>query len=783
MAALGAAKTPAPDFVLQHAVERPEPFAESRLQLNPPTFRWPEIAGATAYRIELSPSADFVAGLTQSETVRELFFRPLQPLARGSWFWRYRSEAPQPGAWSAPVDFEIGGRLADWPLAPWRQYLDAVPAEHPRVYLNRAEWQALPEKAALLGPALERWRERIRGRLAGPFSLAPYLERAGVADGHVPTTMKERKLVIWESKAAAAAAIRPAAEGAWLWAATGERWFLEAARARALQVAGFDPHGFISERNPGADDGNLDFGNAVLVHDLGVVYDLLHGELTPAERATIRAAIVVRAAPMFAKMHRAPLRLMRAHAWQHAFLDALVGALAVYGEEPAARGWVELGLKSFVALYPWFGGNDGGSHEGIKYYYGLEMIPSLQTLDVFRTAFGLRLDEGNPWFRASAYSLIYAFPPGSLRANLGDGDAGEDDEVDNVAAPGGKGRLAARRMAELFGNPHAAAYADAVPEDDHGVTFADVLRWAAVPRVAPVPLATLPAARLFRDTGTVFTHSRIGEPDENVRLIFKSSPYGGHGHGHADQNSFHLFAYNEELLLDSGYYTPTGDPHRQKWTVQTRAHNTILVDGTGQPWGNTRGHGRISHFEQHNDWVYMVGSAATAYREMPLERFDRHIVWLRRAPEETYVIVDDLAAGGGTPRRFDWLLHAAERMEIDAAAQRVHVRGAKGEARLSFVVPAGLSFDQHDRFDAPARYWRNGKDYPLPNQWHLTASTRRVPATQFVTVIQVAKRGAPMAAFRNSAGVLETGGYRVKWDDVARCLKIERTLPLAGPSH
>lgn len=35
---------------------------------------------------------------------------------------------------------------------------------------------------------------------------------------------------------------------------------------------------------------------------------------------------------------------MRAHAWQHGLLDARVGALAVYGEEPVAAGWLELGL-------------------------------------------------------------------------------------------------------------------------------------------------------------------------------------------------------------------------------------------------------------------------------------------------------------------------------------------------------------------------------------------------------------------------------------------------------
>jgi hypothetical protein len=52
---------------------------------------------------------------------------------------------------------------------------------------------------------------------------------------------------------------------------------------------------------------------------------------------------------------------------------------------------------------------------------------------------------------------------------------------------------------------------------------------------------------------------------------------------------------------------------------------------------------------------------------------------------ETYVIIDELAAAGGIARRFDWLLHAAQKMEINAEAQRVTVRGNKGEAAVTFL--------------------------------------------------------------------------------------------------
>ncbi len=131
------------------------------------------------------------------------------------------------------------------------------------------------------------------------------------------------------------------------------------------------------------------------------------------------------------------------------------------------------------------------------------MIPGLNTLDVFRSAFGLRLEEGNPWFRANPYFLIYSFPPGGRRTQLGDANPGPNDpEV--RPAPGSKARIAALRMAELHGNGHAAAYAAAVPEDDLASTVSEYLRWSVPPKVAPIPLSSLPPSRLFADTGTVF---------------------------------------------------------------------------------------------------------------------------------------------------------------------------------------------------------------------------------------------------------------------------------------
>lgn len=771
----GAHAAPA-EFVRQSQPRRLDPFNESPLELNPPTFRWP--AGKTpaaSYRLEFSRDSSFTQPRT--EVVTDLWYRPLAPLEPGKWYWRCRAESPQAGEWIGPETFEISADLPRWTIPSWPELMARVPATHPRVYVGRADVVALRANARRLPASLQPREEKIRRELSREFSIEPY--QARVPQGADPLDKDEasqaRKKLVWESKFAALDGASPMAEGAWLWLASGDPALRDLVKRRALVLAALDPMGFISERNTGADGANIDFGNAVLVHELGMVYDLLHDEFTGPERAQIRRAITARAAPIFAKVGRVSQQLMRAHAWQHGFLDAMAGALAIYGEEPAATAWVEAGLKAFVAFYPWFGGNDGGSQEGTRYFHGLEVLATLNTLDLFRSAFGLRLEEGNPWFRASPYFLIYSFPPGGAMARLGDSNAGQDNETDDLPEPAGKARLVASRMAALFGNGHAAAYAAALPEAGAGFSVSEILRWSAPAQVAPRSLATLPAARLFHDIGAVYTHSAITRPDDNVRLVFHSSPYGGHGHSHADQNSFHVIAYNEDLLLDSGYYTPTGDPHRQQWSVRTQAHNTILVDGEGQPWGDTTGYGGVSHFEQNADWVYFTGSAATAYKTTPLDRFDRHVVWLRGTTVETFVIIDELAAGGGIARRFDWLLHAAQKMEIETEARRVTVRGKKGEATVTFLEPAKLAFAQDDQFTAPAVYWRKGQPFPLPNQWHLKATPPAAAQERFVTVVQVAKPGVAKAPLQPIAGGVEVSGWRVQLKPADHRVVVERT--------
>jgi len=92
---------------LQDAVQRPEPFAGSLLKTNPPAFRWPEAAGA--FEVEIAGTRT-LRGATRVE-VRETFYRPLNPLPPGRYWWRYRTTL------RLRLPEETTGRVNAW--NPW----------------------------------------------------------------------------------------------------------------------------------------------------------------------------------------------------------------------------------------------------------------------------------------------------------------------------------------------------------------------------------------------------------------------------------------------------------------------------------------------------------------------------------------------------------------------------------------------------------------------------------------------------------------------------------------
>lgn len=703
---------------------RAEPNSSRPLDVNPPTFRWLD-QGEVTYRVQVARDEAF-AHVVLDETVEgATFLRPLQPLPEGELCWRWRVEAGEDAPWAPVERFEVPAGLAQWPLPPWLESFARIPVGHPRLFTTpeRFEemraWAATEEGQA----ALELWR----GRLEREIDRELPLEQVGQRGENLTREQAVIQRVTFKGEAGnTAGAIENLAL---LYALTGEeRWAAEA-RRRALLIAGLDPRGYASHAVS-------DFGNGNLVEGMAFAYDLLGDYLSPEERGTIRDAIHERlaiTAPLFRKLEQ---RVHNAHAWQHTLQQFAEGALAIADEAPDARGWFEWAVRTTVALYPWFGGADGGSAEMASYFEGTNLRSSMDLRDLIFRATGIDLCA-NPWYRSNIMYTIYAHPPQHLRSQFGDHPGGPSSPGPHRGV-----YLATRYRAALLGDRFAAAYAAAYEGSWVGAgRLRDEFGWLQAPLPEPASLAQLPHARAFRDIGVVYLHTAMERPDDNVFFEFKSGPYGSWGHSHGDQNAFNLAAFNEPLLIDTGYYHSYGDDHHAGWTMQTRAHNAILVDGTGQPTRSLDAPGRLLAFEQGDGYMYGAGEARGAYHEVALDRFTRHVLALE---PDLFVVYDQLEAP--QPHSYQYLLHAEREFAINRAAQAVDAVGERGQCRVTLVAPARLSFAQDHVFDPPALHWRDDRGFEMPDQWHLTAETAAPAASQrFLAIIEVTRAGEPFA--------------------------------------
>jgi hypothetical protein len=130
---------------------------------------------------------------------------------------------------------------------------------------------------------------------------------------------------------------------------------------------------------------------------------------------------------------------------------------------------------------------------------------------------------------------------------------------------------------------------------------------------------------------------------------------------------------------------------------------------------------------------YAQGDAAAAYMG-PMEKFRRHVVHVRPG---VYVMFDDLRAA--KPAKFQWLLHAYNKIEVDEASQMLRIRNSPAAMNVQLLLPEEVSFSQTDRYEPEpesiARSWKN--------TWHLSASTvDAARSARFLSVFLPFREGA-----------------------------------------
>ena len=302
---------------------------------------------------------------------------------------------------------------------------------------------------------------------------------------------------------------------------------------------------------------------------------------------------------------------------------------------------------------------------------------------------------------------MYLMPPGKVGGGFGDLNANWRRAKD--------GRPLMSQLAAQAGNGHWQWYVEQMggPASDGG--YIGFIRGGMTP-VAAVPPDDLPTSRLFAGVGQAYLNTTIRDADEDVQVVFKSSPFGTQSHGYEANNSFLLWAYGQRLLIRSGYRDIYGRDHHRKWMWSTRRVNNILVNGQGHRPHSQSSQGNVVAFHTSPSIDYVMGEAADAYQAEAgtpslLDRYTRCILFVK---PDLVVVYDRLAAK--EPATFDYWLHAVDEFDVQDQ-QNIKLQVRDVNCNIELLAPTELEFMQTDQYDP------NPRPRITLREWHLQAST------------------------------------------------------------
>jgi hypothetical protein len=717
------------------------PADGQRVPVNPPPFIWvPAVKDAT-YALQVSPSEDFAE--PETLTFRDIgtsVFVPREPLEPGGWFWRYGVETSEGVVWGRGRPFTVPEDAREFPFPDFEASMARIPKERPRLFfpgerLQQIRAYARGELESQVASLLRRCEEVI-GEEIVPEPPRP---QSGPERVHVMRTT--RPPMDYMERCALAYLL------------TGDEKFGLEAKRRLIHFFSWDPNGptsLWSYDEP-----------AMWVMMRGTrAYDWTYELFTPEEREKIEPVMKIRAEHFYKYLEKLPFESnpYNSHAGR---MPGFLGEAAICfaHEWPGdARRWIEYATLLYYTSYPAWGGDEGGWQEGPG-YWGAYMNFALHYVIALHHATGVDL-MGKPFFRNTGYYALYTATPYHEHAPYGDGQTG---------SPRGLGGVM-YAFSTLAQNPYFRWY----QRESGRSVGGDLLTLSTYdPDLPAANPKDLPHGRLFNANGLAALHTALGDKDNDITFLMRSSPYGGVSHGHSDQNAFVIEAFGKGLAIATGYYPWYGSPHHHDWTRATRAKNNILVNGEGQVRRSWDARGEITAFELAEGYDYVEGEAAEAYGGR-LERFRRHVVHVRPG---IFVMFDDLVAGD--PSTFQWLLHAHDRIGIDGPV--LHVRRDPAAMDVHLLLPQQLDISQTDQYDPPPETVPE-KHIQYRNTWHLTAATATAATTtQFLSTFVVYRAQGeakpPEVRLLEGSGAV---GVRLARNDGAYDVVAFRTDPEAG---
>lgn len=758
-------ETPAatPDAYQDKIRTQPYPKADNELYLNPAPLIVPQTM-KTGERLQfsLSRTEDFSSSETLVTEPQEwCMYNPHRRLDTGTWFWRFRStdtNGNMPGEWSQAYRFEVKNDTPEFVTPTFNIFLGNAPRLHPRIYCFLDERIAETRNHVASHPEYRELQSRATLALNVDYTTMPDLY------SHAEE-LRQHATYLYQA-----------------YHLTQEEFYVEKLRQllEALIAAPLaDKQLFASN-----------FTASNIAWCLVAAYDLLYDNLSASDR-TSAEELMMRVARYYYKVNCGfqENHLFDNHFWQQNMRILFQVALLLY-DKPAysseALPMLEYYYELWTARAPASGFNrDGMWHNGTGYFSAniltLAYMPALFSY-ITRQNFLL-----HPWYRNAGRSLVYTCPPGSKTNGFGDNSEKGTEPNRLIAA-------FADYLACETGDSYAAWYAGECRDllrRDYELRLYRMCTDQDYDTAFPADAAKIV---WYKDAGEVAMHSHPEDTEKDLALSFRSSTFGSGSHTTASQNAFNLLYKGVDVYRSTGYYQNFSDAHNLMSYRHTRAHNTLLVNGIGQPY-STEGYGNVMRAMGGQHICYCLGDASYAYRGIsndpmwigyfeqagitqtpengfgttPLTKYRRHILMLHPS---TVLVYDELEASEVV--RWEWLLHSPTEFEIDAVKKTLSTNNnTKGFVAVTQLF-GGHVFDlsQTDRFVVPPA--TTGADYP--NQWHLTARVDGSSATRFLAVIQVGDTKESVSAIHRDGDTFSVGDWKIEAIlDVSKASKLTVT--------
>ena len=702
------------------------PADGAQLDVSPPGFTWWRAGDRDklTYKVFIYDSAGREVLSSPASVV--CAWKPHEIRPEGSYSWTVRAYEKD-GKLACEKEFgsfRILPGAAPMPMLDVASLIRSVPSAHPKLLFRQEDIPAIKERLLNEFPqALKEVRANAEKCVGAPCLPDP--EFAAMPEG----TKEEfaRKRIAYKNQFGIYRAwyLSNVSSAAFMYMITGEKRYGEAAKRHLLDLTRFKIGG---EGSPVVVyRGNFDEFTMGYTDCLMWSYDWIHSVFTPEERRKMEGWMIELADALSRRLSPQGFDYLCSGTDSHSGRippQLILFSLTLSDHAEKAAKWMSQALTLAMTSYPHWASPDGGWAEGVFYSSGYN-TRLLAPYEALRRLGGPDLLD-MPYFKNYPYFLSYAGSP--VGENIPFGDL--EDSPMKTHAPGFAGMISF--LAAKNRDAGLQWFAGLLRGENSGVHGLDRLREVlCFPVQEEEKPERIPQSRFFKDTGIAAMHTCIEEPEKDLTVLLKSSPFGSVSHSHMDQNSFWIMKGGKSLAIAAGArYPVAGSPFHEEYTRQSMAHNTLLFGGSGQVPKSSVYVGHIGECSDDGTVCYACGKAETAYKGV--KRFDRHVALLR---PDVILILDDIRQLRDTS--VEWLFHAKEKLRIDAPDRFSSCRkGEEMSVRLFATEPLALS--QTSEWPVPPRKGYEFTDQKEPAaQWHLTARAEKMKNGRILAVMCV----------------------------------------------